>query len=149
MKQRTHDARMKKLVALLTPMLAMAVVPASSAEPESDDAIYMKAAMLHSTLSQCLLLGKDEGKAAKKAYADWLEPRHAAVSRVAGKGCGQMCQMLGDPLRPLQKPPKAQFTGSLASLNMSADDSRHLCEQGMKAAAEPTVEPAIESEAGK
>lgn len=125
-------------------MLALLVFPARGTEPQSDDSTYMKAAMLRSTLSQCLLLGKDEGKAAKKAYAQWLDPRRSAVERIAAKGCGQMCQMMGDPLRPLQKPAEVQMTGSLAALNMGADDSRHLCEEGMKAAAEPIIETPAE-----
>lgn len=110
-------------------------------EPESDNKTYMKAIMTRASLSQCLLVGKAEGKSARKAYADWLALRKEAVARIAAQGCGQMCQMMGDPLQPLQKPVQVNMSGPLGSLNMTAEDSKHLCNEGMKAVAEPTKEP--------
>ena len=107
-------------------LLAVFLMPAAAAEPESDSKIYMEAAMARSTLSQCLLVGKAEGKQAQKAYDDWLAPRKDAVKRVAAQGCGQICQMLGDPLQPLRKPPA--MPGAFA---LSPTETEKLCRDGM------------------
>lgn len=127
-----------KIICLLA--ASASAMPLNAQESESDSKIYMKAAMARSTLSHCLLVGKAEGKSAKKAYADWLAPRKEAVARIAAQGCGQMCQMMGDPLQPLQKPANVNMPGSFAVLSMTAEDSRHLCDEGMKAVAESISE---------
>jgi hypothetical protein len=115
-------------------------IPLNAQEPESDSKIYMQAAMARSTLSQCLVVGKAEGKLTQKAYAAWLAPRKDAVERIASQGCGQICQMLGDPLKPLQKPANVAMPASFASLNMTPEKSKHLCDEGMKAVAGPVSE---------
>lgn len=115
----------------------MVTVPLYAQDNDADNKTYMKAIMARASLSQCLLVGKEEGKLARKAYADWLAPRKEAVQRIAAKGCGQMCQMMGDPLQPLQKPVQVNMPGSFASLNMTAEDRKHLCDEGMKGVVEP------------
>lgn len=120
---------------------SMLSMPLNAQESESDSKIYMQAAMARSTLSHCLLVGKAEGKSAQKAYADWLAPRKGAVERIAAQGCGQVCQMLGDPLLPLKKPANVDMPASFASLSMTVEDSRHLCDEGMKSVVGPVPEP--------
>jgi hypothetical protein len=127
-----------KIIALLA--ASAFALPLKAQEPESDSKIYMKAAMARSTLSHCLLVGKAEGKSAQNAYTDWLDPRKDAVKRIAAQGCGQICQMMGDPLQPLRKPANLSMPGSFAALSMTAEDSRHLCDEGMKAVAAPAPE---------
>lgn len=107
-------------------LLAACLAPAAAAEPENDGKVYMQAAMARTTLSQCLLVGKQEGKQAQKAYSDWLAPRKDAVKRVAAQGCGQVCQMLGDPLQPLRKPPA--MPGAFA---LGPAETEKLCRDGM------------------
>lgn len=107
-------------------LLAACLLPAAAAEPENDGKTYMQAAMAHATLSQCLLVGKQEGKRAQKAYSDWLAPRKDAVKRAAAQGCGQVCQMLGDPLQPLRKPPAMPGAFALGSAEIEK-----LCRDGM------------------
>jgi hypothetical protein len=116
-------------------------MPLNAQESEADSKIYMQAAMARSTLSHCLVVGKAEGKLAQKAYADWLAPRKEAVERIASQGCGQVCQMLGDPLQPLKKPANVSMPASFASLNMTPEESKHLCEEGIKAVSESVPEP--------
>lgn len=128
-----------KIISLL--VASMFAMPVNAQNSESDSKIYMQAAMARSTLSHCLVVGKTEGKSAKKAYADWLAPRKDAVERIASQGCGQVCQMLGDPLQPLEKPANVSMPASFASLNMTPEDSKHLCDEGMKAVAGPVSEP--------
>lgn len=110
-------------------------------EPESDTTTYMKASALQTMLSHCLLVSKEQGKQAKILYDTWLEPRKDAVSRIASQGCGQMCQMFGDPMQGLRKPHTVE-SGPFA---LSKEEISRVCQDGIEAAQAQSNSPPTQS----